>query len=90
MKKAQVEELVYQALETELGGVQVYRTAIRCAQNPDLKEEWEKYLEETENHVRVMRERLREARPGHGEGDPGAAGRPPQGPGAGRRPWRWR
>jgi len=56
MKRTQVDELVYQALETELGGVQVYRTAVRCAQNPDLKEEWEKYLEQTENHVRVVRD----------------------------------
>lgn len=54
MKDAQIEELLYQALETELGGVQVYRTAIRCAVNDDLKEEWEKYLDETENHVRIV------------------------------------
>ena len=56
MEKAQVNELVYQALETEMGGVKVYRTAIRCAQNKDLKKEWEKYLEETENHERIVRE----------------------------------
>jgi hypothetical protein len=56
MEKAQVDELVYQALETEMGGVKVYRMAIRCAQNPDLKEEWEKYLEQTENHERVLRD----------------------------------
>ena len=54
MKDAQVHELLYQALETELGGVQVYQTAIRCAVNQDLREEWEKYLEETENHVRIV------------------------------------
>src|SRR4029453_5898423 len=56
MDKAQVDELVYQALETEMGGVKVYRTAIRCAQNADLKEEWEKYLEQTENHERILRD----------------------------------
>jgi rubrerythrin len=55
MEMTQVNELLYQALETELGGVKVYRTAVRCAQNPDLKEEWEKYLEQTENHVKVVR-----------------------------------
>jgi ferritin-like metal-binding protein YciE len=54
MKDAQIEELLYQALETELGGVQVYQTAIRCAVNEDLKEEWQKYLDETENHVRIV------------------------------------
>jgi rubrerythrin len=55
MEKSQVNELLYQALETEMGGVKVYRTAVRCAQNPDLKEEWEKYLEQTENHVTIVR-----------------------------------
>lgn len=56
MKDAQVTELLYQALETELGGVKVYRTAIRCAVNEDLHEEWQKYLDETENHVRIVKE----------------------------------
>ena len=55
MEKSQVNELLYQALETEMGGVKVYRTAVRCAQNPELKEEWAKYLEQTENHVRIVR-----------------------------------
>ncbi len=54
MKEQQVDELLYQALETELGGVQVYTLAIRCAVNEDLKEEWQKYLEETENHVEIV------------------------------------
>jgi len=55
MERAQVEELVYQALETELGGVQVYTNALRCVQNEDLKEEWEEYLEQTTRHIEVMR-----------------------------------
>jgi rubrerythrin len=54
MKDTQVEELLYQALETELGGVQVYKTAIRCTVNEDLREEWQGYLEETENHVQIV------------------------------------
>ena len=54
MEDAQVHELLYQALETELGGVQVYETAIRCAVNDDLREEWQKYLEETQNHVVIV------------------------------------
>jgi rubrerythrin len=54
MKDSQVEELIYQALETELGGVEIYKTALRCATNTDLREEWKKYLEETENHVRIV------------------------------------
>lgn len=56
MNKDQVTELLYQALETELGGVEIYRKAISCAVNDDLREEWEKYLSETENHVRVVNE----------------------------------
>ncbi len=54
MNEAQVHELLYQALETELGGVEIYKMAIRCAVNQDLEEEWEKYLAETENHVLVV------------------------------------
>jgi hypothetical protein len=34
--------------------VEVYKTALRCATNTDLREEWKKYLEETENHVRIV------------------------------------
>ncbi|MDX6444064.1 MAG: hypothetical protein QOH71_1138 [Blastocatellia bacterium] len=54
MKKEQLNELLYQALETELGGVQIYTTALRCVVNDELKEEWEKYLEQTQNHVRIV------------------------------------
>jgi ferritin-like metal-binding protein YciE len=54
MKEAQVDELLYQALETELGGVKIYEKAISCAVNEDLREEWKKYLSETENHVRIV------------------------------------
>ncbi|HEY5883037.1 MAG TPA: hypothetical protein VIT88_00035 [Pyrinomonadaceae bacterium] len=56
MKQEQVNELLLQALETEMGGVQVYTTAVQCAVNEELKEEWEKYLEETKNHVDIVRE----------------------------------
>jgi hypothetical protein len=31
-------------------GVKVYQTALRCAVNDELKEEWTQYLEETRNH----------------------------------------
>jgi rubrerythrin len=54
MKQEQLTELLYQALETEKGGIQVYKTAIRCAQNDELKEEWEKYLDQTQNHERIL------------------------------------
>jgi rubrerythrin len=58
MKDEQIRELLYQALETEIGGVQVYTTAIRCAENDDLKEEWEEYLEQTKNHVTIVEDML--------------------------------
>jgi hypothetical protein len=54
----QIEELLYQALETEIGGVAVYESAIRCAQHPELKQEWEKYLAQTKNHERMLRKVL--------------------------------
>jgi hypothetical protein len=50
--------LMYQLLETELGGVQVYTLAVQCAVNPDLKEEWQKYLSETKEHVKIARQLL--------------------------------
>jgi rubrerythrin len=47
-------ELLYQALETEKGGIEVYRTALRCVVNDELREEWEEYLEQTENHHKIL------------------------------------
>jgi rubrerythrin len=58
MKDEQVRELLYQALETEIGGVDVYTTALRCVENDDLKEEWDKYLEQTKNHVNILQDTL--------------------------------
>jgi ferritin-like metal-binding protein YciE len=60
MNNQQLNELLYQALETELGGVEVYTTALRCAQNEELKEEWEKYLEQTRNHVQIVQDVMNE------------------------------
>jgi rubrerythrin len=54
MKQEQLSELLYQALETEKGGIQIYKTAIRCARNDELKEEWQEYLEQTQNHERIL------------------------------------
>jgi rubrerythrin len=53
MKDEQVHELLFQTLETELGGVKVYETALRCVANKDLREEWEKYHEQTTRHVEI-------------------------------------
>jgi rubrerythrin len=51
-----IEDLLYQALETEMGGVQVYTLAVQCARNADLKKEWKEYLEQTKRHVEIVRE----------------------------------
>jgi rubrerythrin len=54
-------EFLYQVLETELGGVDVYRAALQSVDNAALRDEWEKYLEHTEIHVRVARKLLESA-----------------------------
>jgi len=55
MKDEQITELLLQALETELGGVEVYKTALKCVVNADFQEELNKYLEQTTHHVEVVR-----------------------------------
>lgn len=45
MKPDQVNELIYQVLGRERGGMFL---------NEELKEEWAKYLEQTQNHERVV------------------------------------
>ena len=54
MKQDQVKELLLQSLEHERGGIKVYETALQCVLNDELKEEFEKYLEQTRNHERVL------------------------------------
>jgi hypothetical protein len=54
MNTQQVEELVLQSLEHEIGGVKVYSTALGCAVNQDLKAEWQEYLEQTKSHVSAL------------------------------------
>ena len=58
MDSKQLSELLLQALETELGGVQIYEAALQCVVNSDLREEWEKYLDQTRRHVDVVTELL--------------------------------
>jgi ferritin-like metal-binding protein YciE len=54
MNLEQVHELLLQSLEHERGGVKVYKAAVGCAQRPDLKAEWSKYLAQTEQHVEAL------------------------------------
>lgn len=56
---ADVTNLLLQAVETELGGVEVYRTALKCAQDEELREEWLKYLAQTEEHVEKLQDACR-------------------------------
>ncbi len=55
MRNEQVKELLLQALETEMGGVKIYKMAVKCAVNADLKKEWKEYLEQTEHHEEIVR-----------------------------------
>jgi rubrerythrin len=51
---SQLQELLYQALETEIGGIEVYRAALECARNDDLRQEWTQYLEQTTRHRDIL------------------------------------
>ncbi len=59
LNTSHVTELLYQALETEKGGVQIYTTALRCALNEDLRAEWNEYLEQTKEHVQIVSDVLK-------------------------------
>ena len=54
METKMLKELLLQSLEHEMGGVKIYETALKCVINEDLREEWEKYHQETEKHVQVL------------------------------------
>jgi hypothetical protein len=55
MKEQQLKDLILQSLEHEMGGVEIYLTAVQCAINSELQEEWGKYLEQTREHVETLR-----------------------------------
>ena len=54
MDNKRVEELVLQSLEQEIEGERIYDTALECAVNTDLRNEWAKYLDETKMHVAAL------------------------------------
>lgn len=56
MGTKQVEELILTSLEHALGGVKVYTTALRCIVNPEVKEDFERHVEEGRSRVRALRE----------------------------------
>ena len=54
MVSAQLKELLMQSLVHERGGVLVYETALECAINKDLRDEWTEYHTQTVKHVEVL------------------------------------
>lgn len=71
MISAQVKELLLQALQHEKGGLLVYRTALECVLNDELREEWTGYLEQTMKHVDVLTRTCRALGLDPGEMTPG-------------------
>ncbi len=55
MRREALTNLLYEALETEQGGVKVYETALLAVQNEELRTEWKQYLEQTKNHESIVR-----------------------------------
>lgn len=60
MEIDKLNEFLYELLETEEGGVKIYETALESVQEDELKEEWEKYLEQTQNHVQQATQLLQQ------------------------------
>jgi len=56
MKQDQVNELLLQSLEVEIGGIKIYETALRCVVNDELRKEWEGYLADTRTHEMILRD----------------------------------
>ena len=54
MVSAPLKELLLQSLVHERGGVLIYKRALECVRNADLRAEWSRYLEQTEQHVSVL------------------------------------
>jgi rubrerythrin len=54
MNQGQVKELLLQSLQHERGGIEVYQTALQCVVDVGLQHEFQKYLEQTQNHERIL------------------------------------
>jgi rubrerythrin len=55
MNSNRVTDLILNSLETEIGGIQIYDTALRCVVNDDLRKEWQEYRDQTEHHGDILR-----------------------------------
>lgn len=54
MNQTQLKELLLQSLVHERGGVLVYKAALEAALHDELRDEWLKYLAQTEKHVGIL------------------------------------
>jgi rubrerythrin len=71
MKQAQVKELLLQSLQHERGGIKVYQTALQCVVDDGLQQEFQRYLEQTQNHERILLALLRKLKLDPEEPSPG-------------------
>jgi hypothetical protein len=71
MKRESLTNLLYEALETEQGGVKIYETALLAALNKELRTEWQEYLEQTKNHEAVLRQVFEQMKLDPGKETPG-------------------
>lgn len=55
MDQEQLENLLCEAIETEMGGVKIYEAALECAENEELRDEWEEYRDQTQEHIEILR-----------------------------------
>ena len=54
LNQPRLRELLYEALATERGGVQLYEAALEVVRDDKLRREWEKYLGQTRRHVEIV------------------------------------
>jgi ferritin-like metal-binding protein YciE len=54
MNTQHLKEMLLEALEHEQCGIDVYQAALQCVRNDDLKQEFRKYLKQTQTHVQVL------------------------------------
>jgi ferritin-like metal-binding protein YciE len=67
----QVNELLRQAIETEIGGIEIYTEALECVSNKDLRQEWEEYLEQTRQHKEILEDLFNDLGLDASQGSPG-------------------
>ncbi len=58
MRDEQLNELLYQALQSQQESSRFYEMALRCAVNDELKEHWARQLSETRNHEQLLLDAL--------------------------------